>query len=51
MAFEKARVLLSAGSVLALAACGSVPAQHAQAGPAATQLTPPRQGQLRPAAP
>ncbi len=37
MAFEKARVLLSAGSVLALAACGSVPAQHAQAGPAATR--------------
>ena len=45
MAFDKARVLLSAGSVLALAACGSVPAQHAQAGPAptrahATQATP-----------
>jgi outer membrane protein assembly factor BamB len=37
MAFDKARVLLAAGSVLALAACGSVPAQHAQAGPAATR--------------
>jgi outer membrane protein assembly factor BamB len=37
MAFDKARVLLAAGSVLALAACGSVPAQHAQAGPGATR--------------
>ena len=36
MVFDKARVLLAASSVLALAACGSVPGQHAQAGPAAT---------------
>ena len=35
MAFDKARILLAASSVMALAACGSVPAQHAQAGPAA----------------
>ena len=32
MAFDKARVVLVASSVLALAACGSVPGQHAQAG-------------------
>src|SRR5271169_48018 len=37
MALEKARVLLAAGSVLALAACGSVTGQHAQAGPASTR--------------
>jgi outer membrane protein assembly factor BamB len=36
MAFDKARVLLAASSVLALAACGNVPGQHAQAGPATT---------------
>jgi outer membrane protein assembly factor BamB len=37
MAFDKARVLLAAGAVLALAACGSMPAQHAQTGPAPTR--------------
>ena len=38
MAFDKARVLLAASSVLALAACGSVPGQHAQAGAAPTRV-------------
>jgi len=37
MALDKARVLLAAGSVLALAACGSVPARPGQTGPAATR--------------
>jgi outer membrane protein assembly factor BamB len=37
MAFDKARVLLAAGSVLGLAACGSVVGQHAQSGPASTR--------------
>ena len=37
MAFDKARVLLAAGAVLALAACGSVPARHAQTGPVPTR--------------
>ncbi len=36
MASDKARVVLVASSVLAMAACGSVPGQHAQVGAAAT---------------
>ena len=39
MAFDKARVLLAVGSVLALAACGSAPGQPAQAGPGATHAS------------
>jgi outer membrane protein assembly factor BamB len=38
MALDKARILLAASSVLALAACGSVAGQHAQAGATTTPV-------------